>query len=74
MAVQGEGAQGKTADTGVKASDGNVYWFDSNPPHQNFLKNFKKVLTNQSKCGIINIEIKERGNENGKSKYGNYVQ
>ena len=41
VAVQGEGAQGKTADTGVKASDGNVYWFDSNPPHQ---KIFKKTI------------------------------
>ena len=44
VAVQGEGAQGKTADTGVKASDGNVYWFDSNPPRQKKFKNFQKTI------------------------------
>lgn len=39
-----------------------------------FLKKFqKKVLTNQSKCGIIIIENKERGKYNEELKCNNQL-
>ena len=45
----------------------------SSQPTKKIKKFFKKHLTNNKKYGIINTEIKERGKQNGKSKYGNYV-